>query len=244
MTTLDLRLLRYEVRTPLLASGRVRVALVTDLHATDALPFDHYRRALDAVRAGEPDLVLLAGDHASEGRHAGLLARILEGLPAAPLGTFAVLGNHDYWAGPEPARQALRAAGVRILAGESARIPMSGGQGLRVCGSEHPWGPDLDPAALGPEGDFVLVLTHSPDNVYRLARPGVAAVFAGHYHAGQYRVPGLGPLVVPSVYGRRFDSGHFRVNGVHLFVPAGVGSSMPPVRLWCPPEVAIVDFGT
>ena len=93
---------------------------------------------------------------------------------------------------------------------------------------------------LAPD-QLALMLTHTPDNVYRLSRLGFAAIFAGHYHGGQIRIPGLGSLVVPSKYGRRFDHGHFVVNNTHLFVTAGVGSAEPPLRLWCQPDVFIVD---
>ena len=89
---------------------------------------------------------------------------------------------------------------------------------------------------------MTLVLTHTPDNIYELSGPGVTAVFAGHYHAGQIRIPLLGSLVVPSAYGRLFDHGHFVVNGTHLFVTAGVGAAVPPFRVYCQPDVFIVDI--
>ena len=53
---------------------------------------------------------------------------------------------------------------------------------------------------------------------------------------------GLGALLVPSRYGRRFDQGHFLVEGTHLFVSAGIGADAPPLRLWCPPELVVVDL--
>jgi predicted MPP superfamily phosphohydrolase len=87
-----------------------------------------------------------------------------------------------------------------------------------------------------------LVLSHTPDNVYALAEQGATAVFAGHTHGGQMRVPWLGPLIVPSRYGRRFDRGHFDVEGTHLYVSAGVGADAPPLRLWCPPDLVVVDL--
>jgi uncharacterized protein len=67
-------------------------------------------------------------------------------------------------------------------------------------------------------------------------------VFAGHYHAGQYRLPWLGALVVPSTYGRRFDHGHFVVSNTHLFVSAGIGATDPPRRIYCQPDLFIVDI--
>jgi uncharacterized protein len=88
----------------------------------------------------------------------------------------------------------------------------------------------------------VLMLSHTPDNVYDLGDLGADAVFAGHTHGGQIRLPGLGALIVPSRYGRRFDRGHFVVDDTHLFVSAGIGADAPALRLWCPPEIVVVDF--
>ncbi len=67
-------------------------------------------------------------------------------------------------------------------------------------------------------------------------------VFAGHYHAGQIRILYLGSLVIPSLYGRRFDHGHFLVNGTHLFVTSGIGTATFPIRLYCQPDIFIVDI--
>jgi predicted MPP superfamily phosphohydrolase len=66
-------------------------------------------------------------------------------------------------------------------------------------------------------------------------------VFAGHYHAGQFRIPYIGSVVVPSTYGRRFDHGHFIVNGTHLFATSGIGVAVLPFRIYCQPDIFIVD---
>jgi hypothetical protein len=87
-----------------------------------------------------------------------------------------------------------------------------------------------------------LVLTHTADNVYKLSQENVDVVLAGHYHAGQIRLPGLGSLVVPSVFGRRLDHGHFLVGHTHLFVTAGVGADAPALRLYCPPDFFVIDL--
>ena len=87
-----------------------------------------------------------------------------------------------------------------------------------------------------------LVLSHTPDNIYRLSRSSADVVFSGHCHAGQIRLPILGPIIVPSIYGRRFNHGHFAVNGTHLFVASGIGTAYPPVRIYCQPDIFIVDI--
>ena len=122
------------------------------------------------------------------------------------------------------------------------RVPVGDGRHTLIVGCDSPWSsPTSPPIAWPAPGELALLLTHTPDNVYRLSRLGYVVIFAGHYHGGQIRVPGLGSLVVPSKYGRRFDHGHFVVNNTHLFVTAGVESVEPPLRLWCQPDVFIVD---
>jgi predicted MPP superfamily phosphohydrolase len=104
---------------------------------------------------------------------------------------------------------------------------------------------------LGVREKPTLILSHSPDNIFDLRYiPGAVAVFSGHVHGGQFRVPlpfGSTSLVLPSIHGRRLDRGHFVFVGaekqpVHLFVSAGVGADEPALRLYCPPEVLIVRF--
>jgi predicted MPP superfamily phosphohydrolase len=238
-TTLDLSIAYYEATLPGSDDLRFRVAHFSDLHVNHRLPLAYYRDALETVARLRADLVLATGDHVTWAEHVTMLRQVLR--PLGRLGTFAILGNHDHWADPEGVSAALRESGVVCLGNEACRVTVPGGE-IVLAGCEAPWGPTLHGLheMAGPEP--ILVLTHTADNIYRLARSGAHAVFAGHYHGGQFRVPGIGPVAIPSVYGRRFDHGHFRVNGTHLFVTAGVGVAQPPLRVFCRPDVFVVDF--
>jgi hypothetical protein len=257
LTTTDLVLARYEIACPDWSGPELRIAHVSDFHANHLLPVSYYESAMRSVAATQPDLVFLTGDFVSKREFVPLLPRFLS-IARGRLGTIAVLGNHDYWESGAEVADAVRSAGgiwlgngcLRFLVEEktdASRQTSPGGattQGspLRVCGCERPWAPgDCRPPAAEP-GELTLVLTHTPDNIYELSGPGVTAVFAGHYHAGQIRIPLLGSLVVPSAYGRLFDHGHFIVNGTHLFVTAGVGAAVPPFRVYCQPDVFVVDI--
>jgi len=89
-----------------------------------------------------------------------------------------------------------------------------------------------------------VVLAHHPDIVLDAAafggRPDL--VVAGHTHGGQIRLPGFAPLFVASRLGTRFARGQFRVGGIPLIVTSGVGTSIVPVRIGVPPEIAVVDL--
>ncbi len=185
--------------------------------------------------------MFFTGDFLSKGHGVELIPPVLSTVRGR-LGTYAILGNHDYWVDDREVAEAVRRAGVTLLDDQCERLQLSDGSALLICGCQTPWsGPNL--ALPRPQdGEMGLTLSHTADNITQLGGPGVAAIFSGHYHAGQLRLPGIGSLVVPSGYGRRFDHGHFVVGGTHLFVTSGLGSETPPVRLYCQPDIFIVDL--
>ncbi|HYQ40414.1 MAG TPA: metallophosphoesterase [Polyangiaceae bacterium] len=239
VTTTDLALRYYALSSPKLATERLRVVFLTDLHITRALPPEYYEHIHELVSAQDPDLILMAGDYASQPQNIELVARLFARPWPARFGTFAVLGNHDFWTDPARIRETLSAAGVTFVGNHCQRLPDRAGR-IAICGTETPWGPALS-AALDPQ-DLNLALSHTPDNIYRLAEQGASLVFAGHTHAGQLRLPLIGSIVVPSRFGRLFDRGHFKVEGADLFVSGGVGADAPSFRLYCQPEILIVDI--
>lgn len=248
ITTTDLVLRRYEVTASGWNGPRLRVAHLSDFHLNSHLPIAYYVRVMRQVAAEGPDLVLFTGDFITYSKYIPLIKSVLP-LAAGRYGSFGIIGNHDYWAGAAQVREAAQAAGVTMLDGAPVRVTLENGHAVLLHGFEHPWpkgeGKQAPAPAKGSSSgprDLSLILTHTPDNIYRLRKWGCDAIFAGHYHGGQMRLPLIGPLVVPSKYGRRYDRGHFQFGNTHLFVTAGVDSAEPPVRLWCPPDVLIVDF--
>jgi predicted MPP superfamily phosphohydrolase len=244
VTTTDLVVRHFTLPLHGLGMARLRVLALTDLHVTEALPAAYYEHVKRSIHDQDPDLVVYTGDYLSRIQRLPLLEAFLADVPRGRLGTFAVLGNHDYWLEDERVAQAFARAGIPLLSGTCHVVPVAGTPGVRLCGSEAPWGPALSRAAIArsaPGTTPLIVLTHTPDNVYDLAELGAALVFAGHTHGGQWRLPLLGSFLIPSRYGRRFDLGHFKVENTDLFVSAGVGSDQPPLRLYCDPELVVVD---
>jgi predicted MPP superfamily phosphohydrolase len=243
VTTTDLGLRRFTLELAPLGAERVRIVALSDLHVTDGTDPALVARVHASIRELDPELVFFTGDYISKGDRLPALARWLEGLPLGRSGSYAVLGNHDHWTERADAiRETLGRAGVSVLAGTCSSITVPNAPPLRVCGTEEPWGPTLSRPLENGGVLATLVLSHTPDNVYALAEQGATAVFAGHTHGGQFRIPFLGPLLMPSRYGRRFDQGHFEVEGTHLYVSAGVGADAPNLRLWCPPDLVVVDL--
>jgi len=239
ITTTDLVLRYYGLSSNRISLERLRLVVLADLHITPALPADYYDHVFELVSAQDADLILMAGDYVSEAEYFDLAMRLLARRWPARFGTFAVLGNHDLWTDPARVRAALGSGGVTLVGGRCQDLPENLGR-IAICGTEAPWGPELSSAL--DRSALNLVLSHTPDNIYRLAEQGASIVFAGHTHGGQIRAPGFGSVVVPSRFGVLFDQGHFRVEGSDFFVSAGVGADMPALRIYCQPEILVIDI--
>ncbi len=238
LTTTELQVAHYGIDLPAWPGHELFVAHVSDFHVNDRIPAEYYKAVVQRVSEARADLVFITGDFITELDFVPRLGALLAPIESR-LGTFAVLGNHDCWAGADTVARAVRDAGLVLLENDCRRVEVNGNTVL-VCGCDDPWAERRWQPPPAPDGELLLALTHTADNIYRLSRAGVAAAFAGHYHAGQVRIPLLGPIVVPSRYGRRFDHGHFVVEGTHLFVTAGVGSASPSMRVYCRPDVFLV----
>jgi uncharacterized protein len=223
----------------------LRLALVSDLHAgAPHVDEQRLRRLVAAVNARGPDLVVLLGDFVDPDVHLGShvapedVAAALGGL-RAPLGVFAVLGNHDWRHGGQRIAAALRAAGIATLENDACdvgRLWVAGVADARMRGA------DIERAlACVPVDAPVVLLSHDPD-VFAKVPDRVALTVSGHTHGGQVAVPLLRRRFIPSRYGERYARGHIVENGRHLYVTAGVGTSGWPVRLLAPPEVVVLHL--
>ena len=227
----------------------VRVALLSDLHVgSPHWGLARLHELVQKVNAEQPDLILLGGDYLINGvwfgNHVEAEPIALElGQLRAPLGVFAVLGNHDWWNDGPKVRAAFEAHGVTVLDDEVRRIHHKGKNfcllGVRdETERARSARAELD---LALPGMPLLVLMHEPD-LFADLDDRATLTLAGHTHGGQVDLPMLGRSVVPSRFGPRYAAGHVVENGRHLFVTTGVGTSIIPVRFRVPPEIALLTL--
>ncbi len=226
----------------------LKVLLISDTHVTGPdMPPERLRRILRQLMARKPDLILLAGDYISEKQvstrvysPAELAAPFAE--LSAPLGVFAVMGNHDHWADVNAITLEMQRNGVQVLDNGAARAgPLVIG-GIDDEFTQH----DnmratfvaMDALGTGPR----ILLTHGPDVVPDLPSP-VASVFTGHTHCGQIVLPVIGAISYVSRYGDRFACGDIDDKGQRVFVSAGLGTSIVPLRYGADPDVWLVTLG-
>lgn len=222
-------------------------------------PFMTLGRLEDIVREANslsPDIVVLLGDYA-EGHGFGLarsapreVAQVLSGLDA-PLGSWAVFGNHDWAADPAALmsdsastkwHHAFAAAGIEVLSNRAARLSHRG-EPFWIGGLESQVVRRDDLAStLAQMTDRApaILLAHEPD-IFPQVPNRVALTLSGHTHGGQVRLFGQAPIV-PSRYGSRYAYGHVVEEGRHLVVSAGLGCSRLPIRFGMPPELVVVDL--
>jgi predicted MPP superfamily phosphohydrolase len=247
----SLRVATYRLAIPRWPAGcaGLSIALISDLHVGS--PFNGLAKLEQIVaetQRRKPDLVLLAGDFVIDSVAGGRFvppeaAAEKLGELAAPLGVFAVLGNHDWYLGGPRVRDALEAAGVRVLEDDALALER-GGCAFWLAGIGDFWESRHDvQAALRdvPADASVLAFTHNPD-VFPEVPELVALTLAGHTHGGQVKLPFFGRPIVPSRYDERYAIGEVVERGRHLFVTPGVGTSMIPVRFRVPPEISLLTL--
>ena len=269
------RTTRYAVRPRSWTTGpRVRIAALADIHAGgDLMNHERVAAIVEQANALGADLITLLGDYngSGSGRRVQLpwddLARLLAGLKA-PLGVYAIQGNHEYWDDPAfrggierqtAMSRALERHGVPVLDNVARRIDAPTGafwlagvaSQVGVIGRRHGmrrglYGLDDLPRALAQvTGDEpVVLLAHEPD-MFASLPARVSLQLSGHTHGGQLRFFGWSPIV-PSQYGNRYAYGHVEENDRHLIVSGGIGTvsgGVAPVRFGVPPEIVLVDIG-
>jgi len=261
----------FRLRRVVLPAEALGLPELTLLHLTDTHfcgRDEAQLRFLERLAAGEQfDLVLLTGDliDRPEGiESAARAARTLRGRA----GTFAVLGGHDNkyvgradalanlvragrprrYSGRNPTEQLvsrMEAEGVRVLQDAAAAVRLGGRGELAVVGLRDAFEeePDFEAAWRGvAPGVPVIAIAHSPDVVPEVAARGARLALFGHTHGGQVRLPLLGAVVTRTRLPRRLAWGVFRHGETVFVVSSGLGvSPATPVRLFCRPEVVVVQ---
>jgi uncharacterized protein len=226
----------------------LRIAVIGDLHAgAPYIDEAKIERVVALTNGAKPDLILLAGDYVIQGVIGGehmaieTVAGKLRSLKA-PLGVFAVLGNHDRWEDAAHIENALTAVGIPVLENKSIEIAGED-HSLRLVGLSDSFTtvPDLTQAfADVPNGERALCFTHSPDIFLTLPQT-CALTIAAHTHGGQVWLPLIGRLIVPSRFGQRYAAGLVHENGKTLFVSTGIGTSIIPARFGVVPEISVLN---
>lgn len=257
---------------------KLKIAAIADPHICDPwMSLGRVEEIVAATNALKPDLIVMLGDFVGGHRLVHRLGRAIphaEWAPLlarleAPLGRYAVQGNHDWWefsdvqkrhSGPTRVQVSLESVGIPVFENDVIRLEKDGhafwlaGLGDQWAfydapdGSPRPskfdyYGVDDLPGTMAKITDDapVIMMIHEPD-IFPEIPDQVALTLAGHTHGGQVQFFGYAPIV-PSRYGERYVYGHIVERGRHLIVSGGLGCSGLPVRFGRPPEIVEVRLG-
>lgn len=228
----------------------LKLAILSDLHmGSHAGDIARLETIVDQVNNWTPDIVLLLGDFMNTQLFGGgrvppvTTAQILAALNSR-LGTYSILGNHDWYYDGKAVRSALEAVGIVVMENTCCRVT-DGAGGFCIVGlaDDQTREPDAEKTlACVPEGVPAVIMAHDPATFADIPA-GPFLTLCGHTHGGQIRLPILGPLTNSSRAPMRWTAGYIVEEGKHLFVSRGLGTSVIPVRLNCPPEVCLMTVG-
>ena len=220
----------------------LRITHLSDLHLTGQLTRDFYHALVDQANEWPADLVLVTGDIVEKVRCLDWVAETL-GRLRSRYGTYFVLGNHELRIPDETrVRKTLTAAGM-VDVGKRWEIVLHREKyPLLLAGNELPWfGPAADmsrcPTQVNGRRPLRIAMTHSPDQLRWARASKCDLMLCGHTHGGQVRLPWIGPILSPSIYGSRHASGTFYYEPTLLHVSRGIAGTRP-LRWNCPPEIA------
>jgi predicted MPP superfamily phosphohydrolase len=216
----------------------LRIGMITDVHHSAAVSAGDVMRAVTMLTDARPDIVVLGGDYISffDRSYIGPVAELLTPLAHAKHGSFAVLGNHD---DEREVPAALASRGFTVLKDQRTAVTIDN-ERLDIAGIRF-WTrtPGELANVLKGTGGTTILLAHDPRRLAEAASLDVQLVLSGHTHGGQVIVPAVGAIA-----GRKFPvlAGYATRENTSLFVSRGVGTVYVPVRINCPPDVAVLTL--
>jgi len=231
------------------------IAQLSDFHYDSHFSAVPIRKAVEMVNGLHPDLIVLTGDFVTvplldgspgiRKRFAKTVdpcANILQDL-RAPMGRFAVLGNHDANSDPARVARALRDHQLPVLMNRS--VPLErGGDRIWLAGVDDvlEGRPDVVLALENvPSAELTILLAHEPDFADEASLTPVDLQLSGHSHGGQVWIPGIGAPWLPPL-ARRYPRGLYKVGNLTLYTNIGLGTIRAPIRINCPPEITVITL--
>ncbi len=244
-TTTALEVIRRDIVVPGLPPefDRLTILQASDLHYDPRTGLTAYLEEVADIANGlSPDIVVFTGDFINSPRHIRRSVELHDRFHAR-LGSYAVLGNHDYWTRPERVIEAIGRSRIVYLGGQRRTFTRNG-RSLILAGTDAPWdgmAPDWRQLLRKGSADALVLLAHAPEVAADAARHGANLILCGHTHGGQACLPLAGAVVVPGRHGHRWVSGVYDIGADCVMnVSRGIGVSTGGFRVLCPPELTLL----
>lgn len=227
----------------------LRVVQLSDLHVGPQTSRAQLARIAEATQRADPHLIAYTGDQVDDHpADIDVFASAFATL-AAPLGVYAIPGNHDVYAGWPEVRRRMERLKLTVLVNQSVRLTHNG-QVFYLAGTGDPAAHQMGEAdgapniertlAAVPDDAFCLVLAHNPALFPALAERGADVVLSGHTHHGQFSIPSRN-WSLASVF-LEYAMGTYHRDGALLYISPGTNFWGIPFRIGALPEVTVVTL--
>lgn len=223
----------------------LRVVLFSDTHLGFFFDQSDLQRTVEKINQLKPDVVCFTGDFLDSKDSISVLdsaVPILQNLQA-PLGKFAILGNHDYRSDEKQITKTLQKGGFHVLVNQSITVQKDQ-QSFSFIGLDDVLhgNPDLVQAMNNVDKNHSKVLlVHEPDIAWKIQQNDIDLQLSGHSHAGQVRIPFVGPLLT-SKLGKTYNAGLYQVGNLTVYTNRGLGTTILPVRFMARPEITVLTL--
>ncbi|MBR5034837.1 MAG: metallophosphoesterase [Bacteroidales bacterium] len=197
----------------------VKIVLMSDLHAGYHNSYNELRRWVDMVNTEKPDLILLAGDLVDRSLRAVTADHDASCLKHFAAPVYACLGNHEYYAGVDEAKDFYRKCGITLIQDSVVNVC-----GISIIGRDDDTNEErrslYQLTRKAPKGQFTLVLDHQPKDLLEAELEKVDFQFSGHTHSGQiWPVNWLEHVTFENAYGplKKGDTQYYVTSGMGLW---------------------------
>jgi predicted MPP superfamily phosphohydrolase len=228
------------IETEKISSAEIRVVHISDLHCEEKIRNE--KKLVEEINALRPDVIVFTGDSLNTPDALASFKKTMGDLKAG-IGKFAVRGNFDVWNWRD--MDLFGGTGFELLDEDTVKLEKNG-ESFYISGLSCRNPSDVKNLLADVPGDcFSIFLYHYPDLIEDLNNLNVDLYLCGHTHGGQVALPFYGAIITFSKYGKKYESGMYKVGKTILYVNRGIGmekSPAPKVRFFARPEITVIDI--
>ena len=221
-----------------------KIVFISDIHLGPYLTAGRLSRIVDQINAIHPDLILLGGDYVHYNtRYVKPVFQEL-GKLRSPCGVYAVLGNHDNYAGADYTKKMMLKNGINICDNQSYWVK-KGKDSIKIGGVGDLWEETQAPENTFKglkKSDFAILMTHNPDYLENMQTDLIDLTLSGHTHGGQVTFFGLWAPILPSEFGQKYRYGLIDSGNMKSYITSGIGTVTVPLRFFCRPEIVVLTL--